>query len=110
MIKKRQKRKPIKHFHIWDIPRKYFPRKTKATNYAEDLMRLTADLWGTNRRLQYSARICEFNIKSINQKFGIQPEPPEVFKEIEEFIYHYENYYNLSMQSFLLDMMKDKYG
>ncbi len=89
---KRTKRKKINHIHIWDIPRRYFPRKTKAKEYAEDLTRITRGLRYTNQRVQYGAQVCTFNIKSINQKSGFVPSLPEAFRAIEEFVYDYENY------------------
>ena len=92
-MKKRQGRAKKKHYHLWDIPRKYFPRNTKAVEYVTDLMRLTSNLDHTNRRIQYSAQICTFNVKSINQKSKLfLPKPTDVFREMDEFVYHYENY------------------
>jgi|SRR3989344_2800746 len=88
---KGKKKKPT-HVHIWDIPKRYFPRNTKAKEYAEDLTRITRGLRYTNQRVQYGGQVCSFNIKSINQKSGFVPSPPEAFRVIEEFVYHYENY------------------
>lgn len=80
------------HIHIWDIPAKYFPRGKNAREYGQDISRTTYALDYTNTQVQYAAQICAFNIKSINQKSGFSPEPPDVFNEIEKFVYHYENY------------------
>ncbi|MFY9462096.1 MAG: Cthe_2314 family HEPN domain-containing protein [Candidatus Sungiibacteriota bacterium] len=81
-----------RHVHIWEIPKRYFPRNTKAKEYQENLVRITGMLQYTNQRVQYGAQICAFNIKSINQKTGFTPSLPEAFRAVEEFVYHYENY------------------
>jgi len=75
-----------------DLPKKYFPRSTKAKEYLKDLIRTHSDIIYTNRKVQYSAQICSFNIKCISSKNDFIPSPPEVFREIQEFKYHYENY------------------
>lgn len=89
--KKKRALKPKEHVHIWDIPQKYFPRKTKAKEYTQELLRTTRDLHYTNRQVQYSAQICAFNIKTIIHS-DFQNDPTEVFGKIREFAYHYENY------------------
>jgi len=81
-----------KHIHLWDIPSRYIPRKSNGKAYARELLRITKSLDFTDRQIQYSAQICGFNIKSINQKSGFIPYPPDVFAKLEEFVYHYENY------------------
>ncbi len=78
--------------HIQDIPYKYFPKKTKARNYRDELTRMMGDFVYTNEKVQYSTQICSFNIKSIMKKTGYDPRPPEVFREIQNFVYHYENF------------------
>jgi len=77
---------------LWELPKRYFPRNTKAKEYLRDLIRTTSDLGYVNQKIQYDAQVCAFNIKSITQKSGFDPDPPEVFREIKEFVYHYENY------------------
>lgn len=84
--------KKPEHLHIQDIAPRYFPRSTNAREYARDLLRLSGMIRFNNQKIQYSAQICALNIKSINQKKGLHPTRPEVFREIQEFVYHYENY------------------
>lgn len=79
------------HLHLWDIPKKYFPRNTKSKEYVRDLLLITNSLQYTNRNIQYSAQVSVFNIKSINDLHFV-PKPDDVFREIELFVYHYENY------------------
>ncbi len=80
------------HIHLWDLPKSYFPRNTKSKEYLQDLIRTTSSLDYINQKIQYTAQICAFNIKSITQKSGFNPTPPEVFRELRDFVYHYENY------------------
>lgn len=91
-IKKRKTKKSHGHIHLWEIPKKYFPRGTKAKEYYEDLIRTTSSLRYTNKNIQYSSQICAFNIKSILPSSHFIPRREDVFSEIEEFVYHYENY------------------
>ena len=91
---KMKQRKIKSHVHIQDIPLKYFP-KTKGNQsreYRNELIRMMISLRKTNQHVQYNAQISIFNIKSITQKSGFVPSPPEVFRAIEEFVYHYENF------------------
>lgn len=83
-----------KHVHIQDIPLKYFQKTNgnKSREYKNELIRMMATLRRTNERVQYSSQISAFNIKSITRKLGFNPSPPEVFRSIEDFVYHYENY------------------
>lgn len=83
-----------RHVHIQDIPLKYFPKAkgNKSREYKSELIRMIISLRKTNQNVQYSAQVSIFNIKSITQKSGFVPSPPEVFKAIEDFVYHYENY------------------
>lgn len=83
-----------KHIHIQDIPLKYFPKtkNNKSKEYRDELVRMMISLQKTNQNVQYSAQISIFNIKSITQKFGFVPSSIEVFRAIEDFVYHYENY------------------
>ena len=53
---------------------------------------MMSNLRYTNEKVQYSAQICSFNIKSISYRSGFVPKPSEVFRQITEFVYHYENY------------------
>ena len=82
----------IKHLHIWDLPKKYFPKKTKAFEYKDELLRMMSNLQFTNKFVQHKARTTSYNIDSINHVRGFKPQMEEVFGSIEEFIYHYENY------------------
>lgn len=84
--------KKREHIHLWDLPKRYFPRATKSRDYLRDLIRTTSSLDDINRKVQYSAQVCAFNIQSIIQKGGFVPKPQEVFRELSEFVYHYENY------------------
>lgn len=84
---KKQNRK-----HLWDIPKRFFPRNTKSKEYLSELLRLTNTLVYVNTKIQHSSQVCSFNIKSITNKKCIPPKREDVFREIKEFIYHYENY------------------
>lgn len=90
--KKLQNKKKVNHVHLGDLPKSLLPRNTKAKDYLNDLIQTISSLGDTNRRVQYSSQISSFNIKSITQKLGFYPHPPDVFREIGEFVYHYENY------------------
>jgi len=89
---KNKKVKNKKELHIQDIPNKYIPRKTRCKEFLIELVRIMSNLRDTNEKVQYSAQICSFNIKCISYKSGFVPSPPEVFRQITEFVYHYENY------------------
>ena len=82
------------HIHIQDIPLKFYPRtkENKSKDYGKEIARIMIDLRNTNKKVQYSAQICIFNIKSIMQNSGFIPDPPEVFDVLGDFVYHYENY------------------
>ncbi len=80
------------HVHLWDIPKRYFPRNSKAKNYRADVLRLVESLAYTNKLTQYSSMVAVFNIKSIHQSKPYIPRPNETFGRIEDFVYHYENY------------------
>jgi len=88
------KKKFPKNIHIQDIPLRYFPKTkgNKSREYRHELTRMMISLRKTNQYVQYSAQVSIFNIKSITQKSGFVPSPPEVFRAIEDFVYHYENY------------------
>lgn len=90
--KKTKDKKENECEHIQDIPSKYFPRNNNSKKYRDELTRIIKGLVYTDTNVQYSSQICTFNIKSITQKSGFQPEPRDVFSEIEKFVYHYENY------------------
>ncbi len=51
-----------------------------------------SDLRYANEKVQYSAQICSFIIKSIPQESGFTPVPSEGFRQVAEFVYHYENF------------------
>jgi len=91
-----QKSKGIKKkthpLHIQELPNNYFPRNTKAKDYRNELARMMNNLRYTNEKIQYSAQLCVFNIRCITRKGGFNPLPSEVFRLIEEFVYHYENF------------------
>lgn len=91
---KLKKKSVMKHIHIQEIPLKYFPKNkgNKSREYREEITRMMSNLRSTNQKVQYSAQICMFNIKSITQKNGFVPSQPEVFRALEDFVYHYENY------------------
>ncbi len=83
------------HFHIWDLPKAIFPRKkgNNAKAYAKDVARLYQSISYANRKLQHTASVAIFCIKSAGQKKkGYMPRPDEVHGVVEEFVYHYENY------------------
>lgn len=86
------KSKSRKKLHIQEIPKKYLPKRTKAKEFRNELVRLMSDLRFTNERVQYSAQISSFNIKAIPHKAGFVPKPSEVFRQINGFVYHYENF------------------
>ncbi|MDP2647712.1 MAG: Cthe_2314 family HEPN domain-containing protein [Candidatus Yanofskybacteria bacterium] len=83
-----------KHVHMQDIPLRYFPKTkgNKSRAYKDELIRMIISLRKTNQNVQYNAQVSIFNIRSITQKSGFVPSPPEVFRAIEDFVYHYENY------------------
>jgi hypothetical protein len=81
-----------KHTHIFDIPKKFLPKNTKAREYMSEMKRVAESLRYTNQKAQYSAQICVFDIRSINRNRGYHPSPRETFRMIEEFVYHYENF------------------
>lgn len=81
-----------KHVHIWEIPKRCYPRNTQAKEYGQEVLRLTESLRYTNKNIQYMAQVCAFIIKSINKKSGFVPRRPESFRAIEEFVYHFENF------------------
>ncbi|MFA7653727.1 MAG: Cthe_2314 family HEPN domain-containing protein [Candidatus Magasanikbacteria bacterium] len=78
--------------HIQDIPKKYFPRNTKAKECLKEMIRMMNTLVYTNKQVQHGAQICIFNIKSIHTRNGFVPHPPDVFDALVNFVYHYENY------------------
>ncbi|MCH7883541.1 hypothetical protein IIA95_03970 [Patescibacteria group bacterium] len=82
------------HVHISDIPRKYFPRTkgNKSKEHLSELLRTMRDLIYTNNCVQYSGQVCSFNVRSIPTSGGFDPQPEEVFRLMQEFVYHYENY------------------
>lgn len=86
--------KKQKHVHISDLPKSSYPRTkgNEAKAYTEDLERLYRALSYTETKLQYSGQISIFNIKAITKKDGYQTTPDEVFKSLEDFVYHYENF------------------
>jgi len=79
-------------FHIQELPGKYFPRNTKGKDYRNELARMMNNLRYTNEKIQYSAQLCVFNIRCMTRKGGFNPLPSEVFRLIQEFVYHYENF------------------
>ena len=81
-----------RHVHLADIPKKYFPRNTKAKQYRNELVRLFGDLWFTLHEMQHAAQACAFDIKSIAKKNGFVPQPGEVFRMVRNFTYHHENF------------------
>lgn len=81
-----------KNKHIWDLPKRYFRGKEKAIEYRDELIRMIRNLRYTNRRIQYSERICSLCIQAITAKSGYSTTPNETFRAVEEFVYHYENY------------------
>lgn len=87
-----EKPKKKTRFHLSDIPKKYFPRNTKAKEYLNELSKLSFSLRFTNTKIQYSAQICSFNIRSITGQKLVNPRRDDVLREIDEFVYHYENY------------------
>ncbi len=91
-MKKKIKKQKSKHLHVQEIPDKYFPKNSKAKNYRKELVRMMSNLRLTNEKLQYSAQICAFNIRSITHKSGFIPNKNEVFRQMTEYVYHYENY------------------
>jgi|GEM_PF-1385654 hypothetical protein len=78
--------------HIYDIPKKYFPKKTKSQEYADELVRMMSNLRYTNEKVQHSAQLCSFDITALSKKQGFRPLVNELFKQVAEFVYHYENY------------------
>ena len=92
MKKITKNKKKGQHIHLQDIPDKYFPKNSKAKKYRDELLRMMSNLRFTNERIQYSAQICSFNIRSITHKFGFVPSKTEVFRHMAEYVYHYENY------------------
>jgi hypothetical protein len=74
--------------HIQDIPKKYFPKNTKAKVCLKEMTRMMNALVYTNKQVQYGAQICTFNIKSIITRSGFIPHPPDVFDAIVDFVYH----------------------
>ncbi len=85
-------RKKVHPLHIQELPAKYFPRNTDAKDYRNELARMMNNLRYTNEKVQYSAQVCVFIIKSITQKKGFTPLPSESFRLVTEFVYHYENF------------------
>ena len=85
-------RKKAHPMHIQDMPKRYFPRKTKSKDYRDELVRMMNSLRYTNEKIQYTTQLCTFNIRCIARRKGFKPLPSEVFRLIEEFVYHYENY------------------
>src|SRR3989344_2969831 len=83
------------HYHLWDLPKGIFPRNkgNKAKAYAEDFAQLYKTLLFINTKVQESAQLCIFHIKSIkNMNDGYHTSPEKVFSHIDDFIYHYENF------------------
>lgn len=90
----KQDESPQAHHHIWDLPKSIFPRtkKNNAKKYAEDIVQQFQSLSYTNRKLQESAMIALFHIKSISTKSGYSTSPSQVFSSVQDFVYHYENF------------------
>lgn len=81
------------HIHLWDIPNKYFPRKSKAKLYRKEVLDFMSALDDTHVKLQHSAKIAIFDIKSVHQEsIHANLSPQEVFESVSDFVYHYENY------------------
>jgi hypothetical protein len=80
------------HIHIQEIPLRYLPKKTNTKEYRDEVVRMMTQLKFANERVQYSAQITSFNIRSITHKNGFIPQKSEVFRQIQGFVYHYENY------------------
>jgi hypothetical protein len=82
-----------KHTHLWDIPSKYFPKKSKAKIYRTEVLGFIKGLGYTNIKLQHAAKIAAFNIRSAHQpSIHADVGPTEVFRSVGDFVYHYENY------------------
>src|SRR5215468_10080924 len=90
VAKSRQRRK--RHVHLDDIPKRLFPRNSKAGKYRDELTRMLGVLWFVNHRVQHAAQICAFDIKSITTKNGFRADPREVLDMVRDFTYHYENF------------------
>ncbi len=86
------KQKSKKHLHIQDVPLKYFGKNKKAKDYRNELLRMMSNLYYVNQKVQTSTQICKYNISTIISKTKLGPRPPEAFRKVEEFVYHYENY------------------
>src|SRR5690242_1664034 len=53
---------------------------------------MTGEIFRIERKVQYAAQLCEFDIKAINSGSKYQPTPNETFRNVREFAYHYENF------------------
>lgn len=76
------------------MPARYFPR-TRGNQSRElrvEVRRMLISLRYTNEKVQYTGQLCQFNVRSIPTKSGFVPSYPEVFRLMESFVYHYENY------------------
>ena len=82
------------HYHIWSLPKRIFPRTkgNQGRKYAQEVRRIYQGLTYTNSKLQASAQVCIFYIKSIGKAKGYAVRPQEVFSEIETFANNYENF------------------
>jgi hypothetical protein len=82
------------HHHIWNLPKKVFPRKkgNKAKDYASAFGQLHEGLTFSNKKVQESATIAVFHLKAVTKKDGYRTNPAEVLMAIDEFMYHYENF------------------
>lgn len=90
-----KKRKTSKiHVHIHEIPLRYFPRTrgNQSKKHQAEIMRMLSSIRYTNEQVQYTGQICQFNVRSIPTKSGFNPSFSEVFRLMQEFVYHYENY------------------
>ena len=89
------KKKPsIPHVHIQDMPARYFPRTrgNQSKELRTEVRRMLISIRYTNEKIQYTGQLCQFNLRSIPTKSGFAPSHPEVFRLMESFVYHYENY------------------
>jgi hypothetical protein len=92
IMEKKIKNIKNKRLHIQDIPDIYIPKNSKAKDYRKELVRMMSSLRYTNEKIQYSSQVCAFNVRSISHKSGFIPNKQEVFRQMSEYVYHYENY------------------
>jgi len=91
MAKNKKAKSPVQKLN--DLPKKYFPRnQPKASLYRDEIIDAVESLFQNYLKVNHAATVSLSDIGSIYKQSRITPPREVVFRGVNQFRYHYENY------------------